>query len=67
MKSDVIEIDINNIREEKQRVTLSCLYDEIVWYLTSEGTYALPILLTFFCIIPLIVLLIIYLTWLYEW
>ena len=64
-KSD-IEIDIKR-EKVKQEITLTCIYDEIIWYLTSENTYALPLLLTFFCIIPLIIILILYLTWLYEW
>ena len=36
--------------------TLRYIYNEFVWYVTTDGTFALPILCCIFCFVPLMVL-----------
>ena len=47
---------MNSFSWLSNRDTIRYVYNEIIWYLTSEGTYALPILLLIFVLLPSIAL-----------
>lgn len=46
----------NNNRAWCSQTNLQYVYNEFVWYVTTDGTFALPILCCIFCFVPLVVL-----------